>query len=231
MNSFIRPLVLCVAVMIFPVVSRAQVSMPAVPAATGLSGVELSDGLKAGLGSALESGLGKLIKPDGLKVSPPKVLATLEKNAGQSDASGGLSAALSAAAAKIAPQAATLMRDVFKNVKIDDAKAVLAGGPGAGTAFLRKSMEAPLREKLLPLVKEATASSGVAAKAKELLAAAGPFAAMGGSKAAADIDGYLCDQVIGTSFQFLGKEEAAMRANPFLLKNPLAQKVFGLFEK
>ncbi len=217
--------------MISPVVSRAQVSTPAVPEASGLSGVELSDGLKAGLGSALESALGKLIKPDGFKVSPPKVLATLEKNAGQSDDSGGLSASLSAAAAKIAPQAATLMRDVFKNVKIDDAKAVLTGGPGAGTAFLRKSMEAPLREKLLPLVKDATASAGVAAKAKELLAAAGPFAAMGGSKAAADIDGYLCDQVISKSFQLLGKEEASIRANPSLLSNPLAQKIFTLFKK
>ncbi|HEY9250308.1 MAG TPA: DUF4197 family protein, partial [Rariglobus sp.] len=65
-----------------------------------------------------------------------------------------------------------------------------------------------------------------------MLGEAGPFAALGGGKAAADLDGYVCDQVIAQSFALMAKQEAAVRANPALLTNsPLAQKVFALFKK
>jgi hypothetical protein len=47
-----------------------------------------------------------------------------------------------------------------------------------------------------------------------------------------DLDGYLCDQVLAQSFALMAKQEAAVRANPALLKDsPLAQKVFAAFKK
>ncbi|MBW8782134.1 MAG: DUF4197 domain-containing protein [Verrucomicrobia bacterium] len=233
MTSLVRALVLFVAVLAAPVAFPAEPA-PAVPAApAGLSDSELAAGLKSALGSALENALGKLTQSGGLKLSPPPALAKIEAAVGKTNPAeaGGVSSALSSVAAKLSPQMADLLRESFKNVKIEDAKAVLSGGPDAGTQFLRKAMGATLREKLLPLVKEATASAGVAAKAKDMLSAAGPLAALGGNKGIADLDGYVCDQVINKSFQLLAKEEAALRANPALLTQPLAQKAFALFKK
>jgi len=215
---------------IAPVALSAETSLVS-SLLSGLSSSQMAEGLKSGLGSALEGALGKLTQPDALQVSPPSALAKLEAATGNAGAAGSLSSTLSAVAAKVAPQTADFLRDAFKDVKIEDAKAVLSGGADAGTQYLRKTMGPAVREKLLPVVKEAMASAGVADKAKSLLASAGPFAALAGGKSLSDIDGYVCDQVMDKSFQLMAKEEAAIRANPALLKNPLAEKVFSLIKK
>jgi hypothetical protein len=80
-------------------------------------------------------------------------------------------------------------------------------------------------------VAQAIASNGTAAKAKDLAAMAGPMAAMLGVPSAADLEGYLFTQVLDTSFGYVAKGEAAVRANPALLKDAVAAKVFGLAKK
>jgi hypothetical protein len=127
---------------------------------------------------------------------------------------------------------AGLLKSDLTAIKPDDAPGVLSGGPDAATKFLQQKYGPTLKEKLLPLVKQATATSSTVAKAKEMLAVAGPFAGLAGNKAVNDLDGYLCDQVLAQSFALMAKQEAAVRANPALLKDsPLAQKVFAAFKK
>lgn len=208
--------------------TRAEGTTPAV---AGFSSEQLSSGLKSGLGTIITQALAG----GQLDIGAPGALSKIETaltKAGKGEAASGFSTALSEAAAKVAPQATALIQTALKDVKIEDAKALLSGGPDAATQFLKKHAGAPLREKLLPLVKQATASSDLAGKAKAMLAAAGPLAGFGGGKAVADLDGYVTDQVLEKSFALMAKEEAAVRANPALLKdNPLAQKVFALFKK
>ena len=236
MNLILRPFLFCAAVALAPVAFAADstAAMPASSAASALAAFSSSDlaaGLKSGLGTALETALGKLVQPGELKVSPPSALAKIEAASGSAGQADSMTSALNAAVAKVAPQAAELMRTTFKDVTITDAKAALLKAPSGGSQYLQKTMGPALREKLLPVVKQAVASAGVEEKAKALLASAGSFASLAGGKSLADIDGYVCDQVINQSFKLLSKEEGVIRANPAVLENPLAQKIFSLIKK
>ena len=236
MNLILRPFLFCAAAAIAPVAFAADTTAttPTTSAASALAAFSNSDlaaSLKDGLGSALETTLGKLVQPGALSVKPPSALAKLEAAAGSSGQADSMTSSLNAAVAKVAPQAAELMRTTFKDVKIEDAKAALLKAPAGGTQYLQKAMGPALREKLLPVVKQAVSAAGVEEKAKALLASAGPFASLAGGKSLADIDGYVCDQVINQSFKLMSVEEANIRANPSLLTNPLAQKVFSLIKK
>jgi hypothetical protein len=236
MNLSLRPLFFCMAAAMTPVVFAADTTVApqassVASALEALSSSDLAAGLKSGLGTALETALAKMVQPGALKISAPKALAKLEAASGNAGQADGMTAALNAAVAKVAPQAAELMRTTFKDVKIADAKTALLNAPAGGTQYLQKTMGPALREKLMPLVKEAVATAGVEEKTKALLATAGPFASLAGGKSLADINGYVCDQVISKGFQFMSKEEAVIRANPSLLKNPLAEKIFSLIKK
>ena len=233
MKSLLRFAFIGSAMLVAPLALHSETpAAPAAPAATsGFSAQQLTDALRSGLGSIITQSLaqGKITVP------APSALAKVEtavSKSGNAESASGFSSALSAAVAKITPQTGGAMQSVLKDVKIEDAQAVFAGGPDAATQYFKKHAGAALREKLMPIVKQATASSGVADKAKAMLEAAGPLAGLGGSKAVGDLDGYVCDQVIKQSFALMAKEEAAVRANPALLTgNPLAQKAFALFKK
>ncbi|HTJ77911.1 MAG TPA: DUF4197 family protein [Rariglobus sp.] len=234
MNLISRSFFFCAAMSMASAAFAADTTTTAASAASALAAFSNSDlaaGLKSGLGTVLESTLGKLVQPDALKVSPPAALAKLETASGSAGQADSMTSALNAAVAKVAPQAAELMRTTFKDVKIEDAKAALLKAPAGGTQYLQKTMGPALREKLLPVVKQAVSSAGVEEKAKALLASAGPLASLAGGKSLADIDTYVCDQVINQSFKLMSKEEGAMRANPSILENPLAQKIFSLIKK
>ncbi|CAM2912211.1 DUF4197 family protein [Rariglobus hedericola] len=203
------------------------------PAATQtvIPAAQLTEGLKSGLGAIISQALGE----GKLSVTPPPALAKLQTALSKTDkaeTASGFSDALAATVAKLSPQMSSLLQTSVKDLSVADASSVLGGGTDAATQFLKKSAAPALREKLLPLVKQATASTGLATKAKDMLALAGPLAGFGGSKAVSDLDGYVCDQVIAQSFALMSKQEAAVRANPALLSsNPLAQKAFALFKK
>jgi hypothetical protein len=209
----------------------APAAAPVAPAPGGFSLQQLSEGLKAGLGSMISQSLGS----GTLTVTPPPALAKIQaalSKTGNAAAGAGFEEALKAAVAQVSPQVAGLLKSDLSAIKPEDAQGLLAGGPDAATKFLQQKIGPSLREKLLPLVKQATASSSTAAKAKEMLAAAGPLAGFGTNKVVNDLDAYLCDQVLAQSFALMAKQEAAVRANPALLKDsPLAQKVFAAFKK
>ena len=209
----------------------APAAAPAPVAPGGFSAQQLADGLKAGLGSVITQALGS----GSLTVTPPPALAKIQaalSKTGNAATGAGFAEALSAAVTQVSPQVAGLLKGDLAAIKPEDAQGLLTGGPDAATKFLQQKIGPALKDKLLPLVKQATAGSNTAAKAKEMLAVAGPFAGLAGNKAVNDLDGYLCDQVIAQSFAMMAKQEAAVRANPALLKDsPLAQKVFAAFKK
>jgi len=232
MKSLLRPLLLgsALAFVVAPPGLHAETK----PAVTlpALSATQLNEGFKSGLGTIISQALNS---GTAVTVESPKALAKVETalaKVNKTEASAGFSSALSETVAKVAPQAATLLQGSLASLKIDDAKSLLAGGSTAGTDFLKKAVAPTLREQLLPLVKQATASTALGAKAKDMLGAVGPLAGLGGKSAITDLDAYVCDQVIEQSFALVGKQEAAVRANPALLTgSPLAQKVFALFKK
>lgn len=222
----------------------AKPAAPAAPAATaglaellkgsGLTQAQLLGGVKSGLGLAVEYATTEMAKPGAFQLNGPSSMAKLQAalvKANQTGALDGFKASLSQAAASVAPQATAALKSSLSTLALDDAVALASGAPDSATRLLRKTSEAALRTKLLPLVNEAIAANGSAAKAKELAAKAGPFAAMMGVPGAADLENYVLTQVIDTSFGYVSKQEAAFRANPAQLKDAQAAKVFALGKK
>jgi hypothetical protein len=198
---------------------------------TGLTPAKLMSGLKTGLGTAVSSVTEQLAQPDAFQLDGPssmgKLVSLLEKS-NQGGALENFKTSLNQVASSVAPQATATLKEALASLKPADAAAVAKGQPGSATAMLRQAAEPFLKARLAPLVSQAIASNGTALKAKELAAKAGPFAAFLGVPGATDLESYVTTQVIDTSFNYLAKEEAALRADPSKLKNSLAAKVFAL---
>jgi hypothetical protein len=231
------PLVLTLA-LFFHSVQSAETPKPAAIDATlksaGLNSAQLLDGLKAGLGTLVEIAGAELLKPGAVQVAAPSSMAKLEstlRRVNQSGAFDSFKASLNQAAATVAPQTTAVLKSAVGPLTLADAQSLVGGPPDAATKILRKSADAALRAKIMPLVSQAIAANGTAAKAKDLLTKAGPMAAMMGVPSTADLEAHLYTQVLDVSFNYLGKQEAAFRANPAQFKNAVAAKVFSLGKK
>lgn len=170
----------------------------------------------------------RLIVLPWLKVRPE--LATTEKM-NESGAFDSFKASLNQAATSVAPQTTAALKAAIGPLTIDDASALFSGAPDSATRMMRKSAEAGLRTKLMPLISQAIATNGTATKAKELVAKAGPMAAMMGVPNTGDLENHVLTQLLETTFGYLGKQEATLRANPSQLKDSAATKVFSLGKK
>lgn len=198
---------------------------------TGLTEPQVLNGVKSGLGTAVDFATTELAKPDAFQLSGPSSMAKLQSalvKANQSGALDSFKATLNQAASSVSPQAATMLKDSLKAMVLTDVSGLSAGTPDSATKMLRGVAEPALRTKLMPLVKESIAANGSAAKIKELAGKAGPFAAMLGVPSAGDLENYVLTQVIDTSFGYIAKGEAAVRANPAALKDKVAAKIFGI---
>ena len=219
--------------------SAAETAKPA-PAtdaamkAAGLNSAQLLSGLKAGLSTMVERAGTELAKPGAVQVGAPTTMGKLEsalKTMNQSGAFDSFKASLNQAASSVAPQTTAALKAAIGPLTIDDASALFSGAPDSATRLMRKSAESALRTKLMPLISQAIATNGTAAKAKELITKAGPMAAMMGAPSTADLEGHVLTQLLETTFGYLGKQEAALRANPSQLKDSAAVKVFSLGKK
>jgi hypothetical protein len=202
--------------------------------ASGLTPAQLLAGTKTGLSSILELASSELAKPGAVQVATPSSMTKLESMAKKFNQTGAIDAfksSLNAAAASVAPQAAATMKESVTGLTLDDALALTDGTPDSATRLLRKASEPALRAKLMPLVSQAIAANGTAAKAKDLATKAGPMAAMLGLPTAADLESHVFAQVLDAGFAYVAKGEAAVRANPAALKNAIAAKVFSLGKK
>jgi hypothetical protein len=200
----------------------------------GLTPSQLVSGTKTGLGAMLDLATTELAKPGAIQVAiPPSMtkLASLAQRLNQTGALDAFKASLNTAAASVMPQTTAVLKESLGRIALDDAMALTSGAPDSATRLLRKAAEPALRTKVMPLVAQAIAANGTAAKAKELATKAGPMAAMLGVPNASDLEGYLYSQVLDTSFGYLAKGEAAVRANPAQLKDANAAKVFALGKK
>lgn len=218
--------------------SGAETPKPAAIDATlsaaGLTSAQLVTGLKAGLGTLVEVAGAELLKPGAVQVAAPSSMAKLEttlRRMNQAGAFDSFKASLNQAAATVAPQTTAILKGAVGTLSLADAQSLVGGPPDAATRLLRKSADGVLKAKLMPVVAQAIAANGTAAKAKDLLAKAGPMAAMLGVPSAADLETHLYTQVLDTAFGYLAKQETAFRADPAQFKNAVAAKVFALGKK
>lgn len=204
-----------------------------------LTDEDMVRGLKEALSKGTQQAIANLGKDGGflnnldVKIPLPDELAKVEKllrRLGQDKYADQFVATLNHAAEKAVPEAATLFADSISQMSLADAKSILKGPDDAATQYFRKSSEAKLKERFLPIVKTATDQAGVTAAYKKLMQKAGP-AAQFLSPGAADLDTYVDDKAVDGLFKMIAVEEKRIRQDPVARTTDLLKKVFGSLGK
>ncbi len=175
---------------------------------------------------------GFLNNPD-VKIPLPDGLKRVEKllhSVGQEKYADQFAATLNHAAEKAVPEAAIIFTDSLSRMSLADAKSILRGPDDAATQYFRKSSEARLKERFLPIVQVATDQAGVTSAYKQLMQKAGASARFLGA-GAGDLDGYVEAQAVDGLFRMIAAEEKRIRQEPAARGTDLLKKVFGALGK
>jgi hypothetical protein len=196
---------------------------------------EMTDGLKEALSKGVQKAVADLGRDDGflknldVKIPMPESLKRVEQGvrmAGQDKLADEFIATMNHAAEKAVPEAATIFGDAITKMSLDDAQAILKGPDDAATQYFRKTSEAQLTEKMMPIVKQATDKAGVTASYKKLMQQAGPLAQFM-KQDSLDLDHYVTGKALDGLFKMVAAEEKSIRQNPVARSTDLLKKVFG----
>lgn len=129
---------------------------------------------------------------------------------------------LNRAAEKGAERAAPLVADAVRNISIEDADALVRGGPQVATAFLRGKMGTALLDSMLPGIADGLRLFDDQVISQAVRSVTGfDVAAL-----AQDITRKADDSI----WAAIGLEEANIRADPQRTNDPLLMGVFGLLK-
>ena len=203
-------------------------------------------GLKEALGKGVQHAVGQLGHEGGfltnlnVKIPMPEKLQTLEKTLRalkQDKLVDDFVATMNHAAEQAVPQAAGVFGDAIKNLSLGDAKSILVGTNNAATQYFRKTTETNLYEKFLPIVKQATAKTGVTSAYKRVMEQAGGSSLFGGlgrsllGAESMDVDAYVTNKALDGLFKMVADEEKRIRENPVARTSDLLKRVFGAVTK
>ncbi|HEY0149031.1 MAG TPA: DUF4197 domain-containing protein [Allosphingosinicella sp.] len=124
------------------------------------------------------------------------------------------------AAAEAAGRAAPVVYEAVRNLTITDALSLVRGGPMAATDFLQRSMGDAIVNAMIPEVGQALrgADGGIVGRALRYTTGI-DFAGL-----QADVSRKAANSI----YRAIGREEAAIRANPQSAGDPVLAGVFGL---
>lgn len=129
------------------------------------------------------------------------------------------------AAEAAAPEAQQLLVDAAKKMSVQDAKGILTGGDTAATEYFKRTTQAQLTQRFLPIIKKATDRVGLAQQYNSL---AGQGAALGLIQPEdASIETYVTRKALDGLYLTIAEQEKAFRANPVGATSNIVKKVFG----
>jgi hypothetical protein len=108
---------------------------------------------------------------------------------------------------------------------LTDARNILNGPNDAATQYFKGRMSTPLAGAMKPVVEQALSQVGAIATYDKMMGQYAKLPFMQNVKA--DLSSYVLDNAIGAVFLYLGREEAAIRANPAKRTTELLKKVFA----
>jgi Asp/Glu/hydantoin racemase len=133
--------------------------------------------------------------------------------------------AMNRAAEAAAPEAKALLVDAVKKMSVQDAKGVLTGGDTAATEYFRRTTQAQLTSRFLPIVKKATDRAGLAQQYNSI---AGKGAALGlVEEDQATVERYVTAKALDGLYLMIAEQEKAFRQNPLGASSDIVKKVFG----
>ena len=228
------------AASIFDIFKRA-------PAANSVSLASLSNeqivsGLKEALAKGVTHAVTNLGRPDGflkdaqVKIPMPEPLLRVDKTLRmlqQGQLADEFVATMNHAAEQAVPQAAVVLVDSVKQMSLADAKAILTSTNTAATDYFRRTSQTTLHDRFLPIVKEATAKTGVTAAYKRMTEGAhmGEIGTMLLGLNNFDLDEYITRKSLDGLFVKIAEQEKLIRENPVARTTELLQKVFGAIGK
>lgn len=196
---------------------------------------EVRQGLQQALSQGFQSAIKTLGKQDGffkdelVKVVMPKELGQLEQMArlfGRGKYVDDFVLQMNRAAETAVPATSDVLAQAIASLTIEDAKAIVGGAQqDAATQYFTRTAGDNLRQKVLPIVQNATAKTGATAAYKDLLKKAG-FAAKA-LTGEFDLDNYVTDKALAGLYVKMADEEKRIRANPAGQTSDLLRKVFG----
>ncbi|NBU91652.1 MAG: DUF4197 domain-containing protein [Flavobacteriia bacterium] len=219
------------------------VNIPSLPTTTNtnqkpqLTNDEVIKGLKEALTVGIKNSVDSTSLTDGFLNNaairlpfPPDAIKVREKaiSLGMQDQVDKFETTLNRAAEEAVKEALPIFKDAILTMSIQDGFAILKGGDGAATKFLKDKTTDSLVVAFLPKVKNATSKVQLTSYWNPIITKYNAVTALtGGEKINPDLDAYVTQLAIKGLFLTVEKEENKIRKNPVARVTDLLQKVFG----
>lgn len=198
---------------------------------------ELIAGLKEALGNGVTHAVTNLNREGGfltnldVRIELPQKLAKVERTLralNQGPLVDQFVTNMNRAAEIAIGEAGPIFGDAVKAMTIADAERILNGPEDAATQYFRKVSESRLKDKMRPVIEQATAKAGATATYKSMLSQVQTglsfFSAFGKPF---DVDDYVNQKASDGVFKMIAEQEKKIRQNPAGQASELLQKVFG----
>ena len=151
--------------------------------------------------------------------------AKLLKTFGQGQRIDELLTAINRAAETAVPMGQDLLVGAVQSMTVTDAKNILTGGDTSVTQFFADKTRAPLGQRFLPVVNQATEKVNLAQSYNAFAGKAASFGLL--RKEDADLGQYVTGKTLDGLYLVIGEEEKKIRQNPMGSASAIVQKVFG----
>jgi hypothetical protein len=199
--------------------------------------------LLAGIGgAALNNGVSSAISTIGvrdgfllnnlIRIPLPGFLQDMQSSLAKVGLSGpldNLETQLNRGAEAAVPVARDIFVDAISSLTIQDAIGIVRGGDNAATNFLQQKTTAPLTGLFTPIMSDALQKAGAVQTLDQIDKRLNslPLAPRLGADAKGDLIRHGVKYGLAGMFTYIGKEEAAIRANPAKRTSEILRKVFG----
>jgi hypothetical protein len=200
-----------------------------------LSNKDAASGIKEALSKGAEVAVAQLGKQDGfmgdtrVKIQLPESLRSAEKmmrTLGMGKQADELVETMNRAAESAVVEAKPILVNAVKSMSLDDAKGLLTGGDDAATQYFKRTTAAPIGEKFLPIVKQATVKAQLADKYNQYAGKAAKLGLL--SEKDANLDSYVTQKALDGLYLMIAEQEKAIRQDPIGSGSKLLQTVFGV---
>ena len=204
------------------------------PGTNSLTNDEVISGLKEALSVGIKNSVSLTSVTDGFLGNaairlpfPPDAIKVKEKalNLGLSGQVEKFETTLNRAAEEATKEAMTIFIDAIKNMSVQDGFAILKGGNGAATKFLKDQTISKLVIAFTPKVKEATSKVKLTEYWNPIITKYNAITM--GEDLNPDLDAYITQKAIEGLFIMVAKEEDKIRLDPAARVSDLLSKVFG----
>lgn len=191
-------------------------------------------GIKEALAVGTERAVASLSRRDGyfgnqaVKILMPssiRKVADVARMAGYQEQVDAFVLSMNRAAEAAVPMASRFFGDAIRDMTLDDARGILAGGDTAATEFLRGKTQDKLFAAFRPVVSKKVDEVGATRAYKAMMGRYEKVPLVGAQSL--DLDDYVTGKALDGLFHMVGDEEQRIRANPAARTTDLLKKVFG----